>query len=106
MPPTSRRRPTNIKKARGGYSAHKAALGGRTIKTGQSRWFVGYKKHTLRLWLPQRRDKVLLVPIVSWVVPANRGESLFLKPSLEHCLKRLDWLPDLVVGDMAYINLS
>ena len=81
-------------------------MGGRTIKTGQSRWFVGYKKHTLRLWLPQRNDKVLLVPIVSWAVPANRGEILFLRPSLEHCLKRLDWLPDLVVGDMGYISLE
>ncbi len=39
-------------------------------------------------------------------MPANRGEALFLKPSLEHCLKRLDWLPDLVVGDMAYISLD
>lgn len=81
-------------------------MGGRTIKTGQSRWFVGYKKHTLRLWLPQRSDRVLLVPVVSWAVPANRGEALFLWPSLYHCSQRLGWLPNVVVGDMGYIGLA
>ena len=81
-------------------------MGGRTIKTGLSRWFVGYKKHTLRLWLCQHSTAVLLVPVVSWAVPANRGEALFLRPSLEYCLRRLDWLPDLVVGDMGYIGLE
>src|ERR1019366_7290112 len=40
-----------FKKSTGQYSAARAALGGRTLKTGQSRCFVGYKKHTLRLWL-------------------------------------------------------
>lgn len=43
---------------------------------------------------------------MSWAAPANRNESLFLRPSLEHCLTRLHWVPDLVVGDMAYINLD
>lgn len=90
----------------GRYSAHRAALGGRTIKTGQSRWFVGYKKHTLRLWLHQWPDQVLLIPIVSWAVPANRGEALFLWPSLYYCSQRLEWLPDIVVGDMGYISLE
>lgn len=90
----------------GHYSAHRAALGGRTIKTGQSRWFVGYKKHTLRLWLPQQLDRVLLIPVVSWAVPANRGEALFLWPSLLHCHRRLEWLPDIVVGDMGYVGLE
>jgi hypothetical protein len=51
-------------------------------------------------------DQVLLVPIVSWAVPANRGEALFLWPSLNYCSRRLNWLPDLVVGDMAYIALA
>jgi hypothetical protein len=81
-------------------------LGGRTIKTGQSRWFVGYKKHTLRLWLPQYSGQVLLVPVVSWAVPANRGEALFLWPSLKYCAQWLHWLPDIVVGDMGYIGLE
>jgi len=81
-------------------------LGGRTIKTGLSRWFVGYKKHTLRLWLCHHSEAVLLAPVVSWAVPASRGEALFLRPSLDYCLRRLDWLPDLVVGDMGYIGLE
>ena len=46
------------------------------------------------------------MPIVSWAVPANRGEALFLWPSLNYCSRRLNWLPDLVVGDMAYIALA
>ena len=46
-----RRRAVASKKNSGHYPAAHAALGGRTLKTGQSRWFVGYKKHTLRLWL-------------------------------------------------------
>lgn len=90
----------------GKFSAPGAAVGARTIKTGQSRWFVGYKKHTLRLWLPQSRDKVLLVPLVSWIAPANCNETRFVKPSVEHCLKRLHWAPDLIVGDMAYISFE
>ena len=49
---------------------------------------------------------MLLIPLVSWAVPANRGEALFLWPSLRYCLHRLEWLPDIVVGDMAYINLA
>lgn len=95
-----------LKKLTGRYSAERAALGGRTIKTGQSRWFVGYKKHTLRLWLNQHAGRVLLIPIISWAVPANRGEALFLWPSLHYCSQRLNWLPDIVVGDMGYISLE
>src|SRR6201997_105222 len=60
---------TSTKKNDGGFSAHKAALGGRTKKTGQSRWFIGFKKHTLRLWLAHYSQSVLLVPLMSWAVP-------------------------------------
>lgn len=67
---------------------------------------MGYKKHTLRLWLHQCSDQVLLIPIVSWAVPANRGDALFLWPSLYYCSQRLKWLPDIVVGDMGYISLD
>jgi hypothetical protein len=48
----------------------------------------------------------MLIPIVSWAVPANRGEALFLWPSLHYCSQRLDWLPDIVVGDMGYVGLE
>ena len=46
---------SGFKKNSSDYTASHAALGGRTLKTGQSRWFVGYKKHTLRLWLSAAR---------------------------------------------------
>jgi hypothetical protein len=60
----------------------------------------------LRIWLRQCDHKVLLAPLISWVAPAHRGDALFLKPSLLYCEKHLDWKPDIVVGDMAYINLQ
>ena len=59
---------SGFKKNSGHYPAAHAALGGRTRKTGQSRWFVGYKKHTLRLWLPTVHPSVTLVPLVSWAM--------------------------------------
>jgi hypothetical protein len=90
----------------GDYSAAGAALGGRTRKHGYSRWFVGYKKHTLRLWLHAYTKGVLLVPVVSWIAPGHRGDALFLRPSLWVCQHRLAWLPDIVLADMAYINLE
>jgi hypothetical protein len=91
------------KKRTGQYSADRAALGGRTLKCGQSRFFVGYKKHTLRLWVPHYQRGVLLVPLVSWVAPANYGEGGFLKPSVIHCHRRWQWYPHLIVADMGYI---
>ena len=77
------------KKVPATYTAAHAALGGRTLKTGQSRWFVGYKKHTLRLWLPTRHPSVTLVPLVSWITPANVAEGGLLRPSLHWCRQRL-----------------
>lgn len=46
------------------------------------------------------------MPLISWIAPAHRGDALFLQPSLLYCEKRLHWKPDIVVGDMAYINLQ
>jgi hypothetical protein len=40
------------------------------------------------------------------VAPANRNETRFVKPSVELCLKRLHWSPELIVGDMAYVHLE
>ena len=37
--------------------------------------------------------------------PANRGEVIFLYPSLRECGRRLSWLPQWIVGDLAYISL-
>ena len=88
-----------------GFSARQAAVGARTVKTGRARYFIGYKKHTLRLWLAHYAPAKLLIPLSTWAVPANRGEVLFLYPSLRDCRRRLAWLPEWVVGDLAYISL-
>ena len=78
-------------------------MGGRTLKTGQSRWFVGYKKHSFRLWWRQYQPAVLLVPLVSWVAPANVSEGGLLVPSLRYCDQRWSWWPRQVVADMGYL---
>jgi len=91
------------KKDTGAYTAAHAALGGRTLKTGQSRWFVGYKKHTFRLWWRVHQRAVLLVPLVSWVTPANVSEGGLLVPSVAYCDRRWSWWPRYVVADMGYL---
>src|SRR6266705_614355 len=85
------------------YTAKHATLGGRTLKTGQSRWFVGYKKHSFRLWWRPYSQSVLLVPLVSWVAPANVSEGGLLVPSLRYCDRRWSWWPRQVVADMGYL---
>jgi hypothetical protein len=80
-------------------------IGGRSRKDGQSRYYVGYKKHTLRLWLRQHQSCILLAPLISWAAPANRDDSVFLEPSIRYCAQYLGWTPDIVVGDMAYIGM-
>jgi hypothetical protein len=91
------------KKDTGRYTAARAALGGRTRKTSQGRWFVGYKKHSFRLWWREYSPAVLLVPLVSWVTPANVSEGGLLVPSLHHCDQRWSWWPRQVVADMGYL---
>jgi len=57
----------------------------------------------LRLWLSAHRPHVLLVPLVSWMAPANLGEGGLLVPSLGLCVARWSWRPDYVVADMGYL---
>jgi hypothetical protein len=104
MPPICLPPVSASKKNTGQYSAAHAALGGRTLKTGQSRCFVGYKKHTLRLWLHHYAVGVQLVPLVSWVAPANVSEGGLLVPSLHYCQRQWNWCPPLVVADMGYLG--
>ena len=47
---------------------------------------------------------MLLVPLVSWATPAHVPEGYLLKPSIRQCQQRLGWRPDIVVGDLGYIN--
>ena len=104
MPPICPRLVSASKKSTGRFSAAHAALGGRTLKTGQSRCFVGYKQHTLRLWRHHYPVGVLLVPLVSWVTPANVSEGGLLVPSLRYCQQHWDWCPPLIVADMGYLG--
>jgi len=106
MPPICLPPVSASKKSTGQYSAAHAALGGRTLKTGQSRCFVGYKKHTLRLWLHHYLVGVQLVPLVSWVRPANVSEGGLLVPSLHYCQQQWDWCPPLVLADMGYLGAA
>ena len=56
------------------------------------------------MWLRSYSPAVLLVPLVSWATPAHVPEGYLLKGSLGQCQRRLDWRPDIVVGDLGYIN--
>ena len=65
---------------------------------------MGYKKHTLRLWLRSYEPAVLLIPLVSWATPGHVPEGYLLKPSIRQCQQRLGWRPDIVIGDLGYIH--
>lgn len=106
MRPICQRRAAASKKSSNAYTAARAALGGRTLKSGQSRWFVGYKKHTMRLWLPTAHRSVTLLPLVSWVTPGNVAEGGLLVPSLRWCRRHLGWWPGIVVADMGYLSAA
>lgn len=43
---------------------------------------------------------------MSWAAPANRDDLVFLEPSVSYSAKHLDWTPDIVVGDLAYLKLA
>ena len=81
-------------------------IGGRSRKDGYTRYFVGYKKHTLRLWLRQHHSSILLAPLISWAAPANRDDVVFLEPSVRYCTRHLEWTPDIIVGDLGYLSLA
>lgn len=46
---------------------------------------------------------MLLVPLVSWVAPANVSEGGLLVPSLHYCDQHWSWWPRQVVADMGYL---
>lgn len=56
------------------------------------------------MWLRSYSPAVLLVPLVSWATPAHVPEGYLLKGSIGQCQRRLGWQPDIVVGDLGYIN--
>lgn len=93
-----------IKKKRNHWSAQRATLGARTRRAGLSKFFVGYKKHSLRLWLNAYPKARLLIPISTWVAPAHLPEGYLLEASVRQCQCRFGWRPDIVVGDLGYIR--
>jgi hypothetical protein len=48
----------------------------------------------------------LLAPLISRAAPANRDDAIFLEPSVAYCARHLEWAPDIVVGDLAYLGLA
>lgn len=46
---------------------------------------------------------MLLLPLLTWVTPANVFDGALLIPSLRYCQKRWRWWPNIVVGDMSYM---
>lgn len=79
-------------------------MGARSLKPGHTRFFVGYKKHSLRLWLSAHERSIVLIPLVSWVAPANVPDGYLLKPSIQQCWQRFHWRPDIITGDLGYIH--
>lgn len=58
----------------------------------------------MRLWLNSDPSAVRLIPVVSWLTPADLPEGYLLKPSIGYCWKRFGWRPDIVAGDLGYIH--
>jgi hypothetical protein len=58
----------------------------------------------MRLWLVQHQASVLLIPLVSWLSPANHGEGAFLAPSMKYLWQYWAWVPRFVVGDFGYVG--
>jgi hypothetical protein len=56
------------------------------------------------LWLNSYSSAVRLIPVVSWLTPADVPEGYLLKPSIHYCWRRFAWRPDIVVGDLGYIH--
>lgn len=79
-------------------------MGARSRRPGKTRFYVGYKKHTLRLWISGHTPAVMFAPLVSWATPAHVPEGYLLKPSLWYCRRQIEWWPHVVVGDMGYIH--
>lgn len=45
-----------------------------------------------------------LLPLVSWLAPANMADAGLLLPSLRWCRKHLGWWPGVIVADLNYLS--
>lgn len=82
-----------------------AARGARSGKSGQSNYFIGYKKHSL-YGVVQREGRFVPLPLVSLAAPANPGDVEMLMPLLEAARAQLGrlWPLGLVIADKGYIG--
>lgn len=92
---------TNKCKCQKKYTASESTMGGRTKKPGQTKTFIGYKKHTLWIWLSYYSK---LLPISSVTKTAIYPDS---KGYLENIHFAKSVFPEktiLSVADMGYID--
>ena len=84
-----------------------AGRGRRSPKSGQSNYFVGYKKHTINL-LAKVDHHWRAIPVHSITGAANRSDIMFLKPLLNHVHRRLEdlWPLHFIIGDKGYISIE
>lgn len=85
--------------------AIKAGRGRRSPKSGQSDYFVGYKKHTLTGFI-SLNDGLCPVPLYSLARSASKADVEMLKPLLNFAKRRFgDCLPmNFVLGDKGYVS--
>lgn len=90
-------------KKNGAYSAPGAAKGRRSKKSGQSEFFVGYKKHTFWLVLKDAGRGARVIPWRTFVAPANVEDAAFVEAFVRGLSRK--WHARLIiVGDMGYLD--
>jgi len=83
-----------------------AGRGSRSLKSGQSNFFVGYKKHTVRGAL-RLEGSWRLIALCSQARRGNQAEPRVIKPLLNYVRRSLREFPlRLVVADQAYLNAN
>lgn len=82
-----------------------AARGARSGKSGQSNYFVGYKKHSL-YGVVRHAERFSVLPLISLVVPANQSDVEMLMPLVEAARQGTGgvWPLQLVIADKGYIG--
>lgn len=83
------------------YNDPTATKGKRASKKGRSKYFIGHKKHTLSVVLPNNKTVALL----SLVAPAHQHDEHFLLPLLD-LAKMVGVDVNYVVADVAYIDTN
>lgn len=83
------------------YTAKGAKKGHRSKKSGKSPYFVGYKKHTLKVILPELGKVISLCSITA---PANEPDGSFYLPLLGRAVEGSGLTIAAVCGDLGYCS--